>query len=42
MRDRVASADHFLLIHCPDRYKTQRMCGEAVDDCLAASIFFPD
>ena len=23
-------------------YKTQRICNEAVDDCLAASKFIPD
>ena len=25
-----------MLVYFPDRYKTQRMCDEAVDDYLAA------
>ena len=36
MFDKVVSKDLFILIYCPDRYKTQRMCDEAVDDCLTA------
>ena len=28
-----------MLIYCPDRYKTQKMCKEAVDDCLGALKF---
>ena len=34
--------DPFMLIYCPDRYKTQKMCDKAVDDCLAAVKFIPD
>ena len=33
--DRVVSKDSFMQRYCPDRYKTQKMCEEAVDDCLA-------
>ena len=33
MCDRVASEDPFMLVYCPDKYKSQRMCDEAVDDC---------
>ena len=32
----VASEDPFLIAYCLDKYKTQRMCDKAVDDCLAA------
>ena len=28
--------------YVPDQYKTQQMCDEAVDDCLAALKFAPD
>ena len=31
-----------MLIYCLDRNKTQKMCNEAVDDCLGASKFIPD
>ena len=34
MFDRVVSEDHFLIVYCPDKYKTQRMCDEAVDDSV--------
>ena len=26
----------FFIVYCPDKYKTKEMCGEAVDDSLAA------
>ena len=29
-------------IYCPDKYKTQKKCDEAVDDYLAALKFIPD
>ena len=32
----------FMIINYPDRYKTQRMCDETADDCLAALKFIPD
>ena len=31
-----------MLKYCHDRYKTQEMCDEAVDDCLSALKFVPD
>ena len=31
-----------MLVYCPNRYKIQRMCDEAVDACLAALKFIPD
>ena len=34
--NRVLSEDPFMIVYCPDRYKTQRMCDEAVDDSLVA------
>ena len=30
------------MFYYPDEYKTQRMCDEAVDDCLVALKFIPD
>ena len=30
----VVSKDPFMLVDWSDRYKTQRTCKEAVDDCL--------
>ena len=36
MCDTVVSEDPSLIVYCPDKYKTQRMCDEAVDDCQAA------
>ena len=41
MCDRVASEDLFLIAYCPDKYKTQIMCDEAVDS-LAALELVPD
>ena len=32
MCDRVVSEDPLLIVYSPDKYKTQRMCDEAVDD----------
>ena len=34
--DIVVSLYPFLIVHYPDKYKTQKMCDEAVDDYLAA------
>ena len=31
-----------MLVYYPDKYKTQRMCDEAADDCLAALKFIRD
>ena len=31
-----------MLVYYPDRYKTQRICNEVVDDCLAALKFIND
>ena len=32
----------FWIVYCLDRYKTQRMCDEAVDDSLTALKLIPD
>ena len=40
MRDKIISDDPFKLKYCHDRYKTQQMCDEAVDDFLAALKLF--
>ena len=39
---RVVSGDSFLIAYCPDNYKIQRICNEAVDDSLAALKLIPD
>ena len=31
-----------MIVYCPDKYKFQSMCDEAVDDSLAALKFIPD
>ena len=42
MCGRVVSEDPFLIVYCPDKYKTQKMCDKAVDDSLAALKLIPD
>ena len=42
MCDTVVSEDPSLIIYCLDKYKTQRMYDEAVDDCLAVLKFVFD
>lgn len=42
MWDRVVSEDPFMLEYCLNRYKTQKMCDEAVDDRLLPLKFVPD
>ena len=41
MCGRVDYGNTFLVVYCPDEYITQKMCDEAVDDCLAALKLFP-
>ena len=36
MCERVTSEDSLMLVCCPDRYKTQRLCDKAVNDYVAA------
>ena len=38
MCNSAGSEDPFMTVYCPDRNKTQRMCYEAVDGCLAAIL----
>ena len=42
IRERVVPEDPFLMVYCHDKYKTQRMCNEPVDDCLATLKFIPE
>ena len=42
MCDRVVSEDTFMLKYCLNRYNTQNMCDEAVNDCLLAIKFVLD
>ena len=39
MWDEAASENPFMLIYCPDSYKTPKMCDEAFYDFLAALKF---
>ena len=41
MCDRVVSEDPFLLVYHLDKYITQKMCDEAVDDSLATLKLIP-
>ena len=34
MYDRVISENSFMILYCPDKCKTQRICDVAVEDCL--------
>ena len=36
MCDSIVSEDHVLIVHCPDKYITQKMCNKAVDDSPVA------
>ena len=42
MCDRVVSEDPSLIVYCPDKYITQRMCDGAAGDSLAALKLIPD
>ena len=42
MCGRAISVDPFMLVYCLEKDKTQEMCYEAVDNCLAALTFIPD
>ena len=35
MCDKAVSEDPFLLVYCPDKYITQKICDEAVANSLA-------
>ena len=41
MRDRTIFDDTFILVYCLDKCKTQRMCDEAAEDCLASLKCIP-
>ena len=40
--DTAVPEDSSLKVYCPDKYKTQRMWDEAVDECLTALKLVPD
>ena len=42
MHERVVPEDPFLIVYCPDKYKSQRMYDKAIDDSLAALKLIPD
>ena len=42
MCNRIVFEELFMLIYCPDKCKSKKMCDEAVDNCLAALKFIPD
>ena len=42
MCDRVVSEDPFLTVYCPDKYITQKMCDEDVDDSVVTLKRIPD
>ena len=42
MCNRVVSDDPFLIVYCPDKYITQKMCDEAADDSIAILKLIPD
>ena len=42
MCDRAVSDNPFLTVYCPDKYVTQKMSDEAVDDSLAGLTLIPD
>ena len=42
MGDSVFSEDAFLLVYCHNKYETQRMCVEAIDECLTKLKFIPN
>ena len=42
MWNQVVSEDSFMLLYCPNRYKTQKMCDEDFDDYLVVLKFISD
>ena len=42
MCDRVFSEDPFVIVYCPNKYITPKMCDEATDDSLATLKLIPD
>ena len=40
--NRVISEAPFMLVYCPDKQRTQKICDEAVDGCLGVLKFIPD
>ena len=42
MCDNAVSEDPFVLVCCPNKYKTQRLYDEAADDCLVGLKCTPE
>ena len=42
MWDSIFCEDPFMIVYCPDKHKTQRMCDEVVDNSPAAVKSIPD
>ena len=42
MYERAISQDPFMLVYCPDKHKTRKMCDEAIEDCLASFNLLPE
>ena len=42
MCGRVIFENPFMIVYYPNKYKIQRMCDQAVNDCLAALKFLID
>ena len=42
MCERFVSKDPFMVKYCLLRYKTQKMCDEAIDNCLSTLKSVPD
>ena len=42
MCDRVVSVEPFLIVYCPDKYITQKMCDDVVDDSIATLKLIPE
>ena len=36
MCGRIVSEDHFFIIYCPHKYKTQRLCDEKTFFCIVS------
>ena len=42
MCDKIVTENPFMLKYCPDKYMTQKMCDEVVDDFLPTLNFVRD
>ena len=42
LKKSIVSGNDYMIVYCPQKCKTERMCDEAVDDCLATLKFIHD